>query len=56
MAPSTLPRDYLAVSDGRQARKRHCQFRLSVCLVGQLTGEEVHVRLHVEVAVAAQVE
>src|SRR5262245_32857105 len=42
--------------DRRQAGERHRELAFVVVAVLQLAGEVVHVRLHVEVAVAAEVE
>ena len=42
--------------DGRQTRQRHRELFLVVVLIDQLAREVIRVGLHVEVAVAAQVE
>ncbi len=40
----------------RQPSQSHCQFLLVVILIHQLAGEIIHIRLHIEMAMAGQIE
>ena len=53
-SPSSLPERH--ARDRRQSGQRHRELAFIVLLIGELAGEVVAVRLHVKVAVPAQVE